>query len=154
MFEKILRLDVSKWCDRVLIRKLALRERVWSTIPYRMRQLFNLTLHPSIRRWWGRIRWPLALKQLRRLVQMLVLAWRLLNSGYFRRCYAVTQALIERSLAGFEAVRDRVNPTFRRTYLTCLREAMFNPELILYAGTMALNDLPGQGANTDLKFSR
>jgi hypothetical protein len=136
----ILKLDVSKWRNRAFIRKLALREGIWSTIPYGMRQLFNLTLHPSIKKWWGRIRWPTALDILKRIVKMLALAWNLLKSRYFRRCYAVTHALIERSLAVFDAVRDRVNPTFRKAYLTHLGEALLNPETILYTGTMAMND--------------
>jgi len=136
----ILKLDVSKWHDRALIRKLALREGVWSTIPYEVRQLFNLTLHPSIKKWWGRIRWPTALNILRRIVKMLVLAYSLLKSQYFRRCYVIAQALVERSLAGFESVKDKVNPAFRKAYLTHLKEALLNPETILYTGTMVMND--------------
>ena len=149
----ILKLDVSKWHDRALIRKLALREGVWATIPYGMRQLFNLTLHPSIKKWWGRIRWPTALNILRRIVKMLVLAWNLLKSRYFRRCYVITQTLIERSLARFENVKDKVNPAFRKAYLAHLGEALLNPETILYIGTMAMNDLPGQGVNISLNVA-
>jgi hypothetical protein len=81
---------------------------------------------------------------------MLVLAYSLLKSQYFRRCYVIAHALIERSLAGFESVKDKVSPAFRKAYLTHLGEALLNPETILYIGTMAMNDLPGQGANIGL----
>ncbi|MGQ9544033.1 MAG: hypothetical protein ACUVTM_08170 [Candidatus Bathyarchaeia archaeon] len=149
MFD-ISRLDVSNRSDRALIKEYALRGGVWMFLPRVERRLFDLTLHPTVKRWWGKVRWRLALDLLRRVVQKLRLAIYLLRSRYFRRCYKAVQSLVDGALKDFESVKGRVNLEFQREYLKDLREATVNPDLIMYIGTKFLNEVPGQGLKLGL----
>lgn len=150
MFD-ITRLDVSSRTDRALIKRYALREGVWMTLPPVERRLFDLTLHPTIERWWGRVRWPLALDLLRGVVKRLRLAICFLKSRYFRRCYLATQASTVRALKGLEAAKNILDPKYREEYIRRLKEAMRDPDLIMYIGTKILYETPGQGLKIGLK---
>ncbi|MEM3048957.1 MAG: hypothetical protein QXI59_06445 [Candidatus Bathyarchaeia archaeon] len=136
---------MSRRSCRVLIKEYALREGVWMTLPRLERRLFDLTLHPTVERWWGRVQWHLALDLLRKVVQRLRLAWLFLKSKYFRRCYVAAQALIEGSLRSLKNVEGRMSRRFMDRYVKCLKETMLDPDLIMYVGTRILYEVPGQG---------
>jgi len=120
---------------RVKVKQVALRDGVWGLLPPRDRLLFNLAS-----RWLGRVRKPLVLEVLGRIVDKLRLLWLTLRSGFIQFCLRSAGRILEGRLEAFKPFARGVHPRFREVYLNRLRDIACSVDEAVYVAVQASNE--------------
>jgi hypothetical protein len=134
-FRNIGWVDLSSRVGRVKVKQVALRDGVWGLLPSSDRLLFNMAI-----RWLDRVRKPLVLEVLGRIVDKLRSLWLTLRSRFIQFCLRSAGRILERRVEAFKPFMRGVHPQFRDAYLNRLRDIACHVDEAVYVAVQASNE--------------